>query len=169
MYTRWDSDKLNPETLAITFGRLPSIADDAASPPCDFEMFNSTGNDFTGTHYDPVWVNVQAEAAGSSAASSGDAMRVQGADDSQANADAVLPIRQNAWQSMMRVIRNPASTHRPAVWYGLGSAGCETAAVQPPAAPPSDQPRRRKQQETMDSRLGSCQARRTNTLLGRIT
>ena len=114
-------------------------------------------NDFTGTHYDPVWVNVQAEPAPSSAASSGDAMRVQGADDSQANADAVLPIRQTAWQSMMRVIRDPASagTAPPRGMGGIQPVA-GAAAVQPPPAPPSDQPRRRKRQKTMDGNEGSA-------------
>ena len=102
-------------------------------------------------------MNVQAEPAASSAASSGDAMRVQGADDSQANTDAVLPIRQTAWQSMMRVIRNPASAGTvPPRGMGRVQPVARAALVQPPPPPPSDQPRRRKRQKTMDGNEGSA-------------
>ena len=107
------------------------------------------------SHDDPVWVNVQAEPAAASAATSGDAMQVQGADDSQANADAVLPIRQTAWQSMMRVIRNPASAGIvPPRGMDRLQPVARTALVQPPPPPPSDQPRRRKRQKTVDGYEG---------------
>ena len=53
VYTRFDSPNNDPHALAVTFGRTV----DASEPAVDFEMYNVTGSDTAGTHYDPVYVS----------------------------------------------------------------------------------------------------------------
>ena len=54
VYTRWDSAHLGPETFALTFGRDQTADADDVGPPITFELYNTTGSGFTGTHYDPM-------------------------------------------------------------------------------------------------------------------
>ena len=54
VYTRWDSAELGPEALAVTFGRADTADADGVAPPVTFELYNSSGSGFTGTHYDPI-------------------------------------------------------------------------------------------------------------------
>ena len=48
VYTRWDSVELQPEALAVTFGRAASADGDGVRGAYVFELFNSTGDNFVG-------------------------------------------------------------------------------------------------------------------------
>ena len=53
VYTRWDSEAVNPFSLAATYGRIRNTLLD----PLDLELYNITGDSGTGTHYEPVFRN----------------------------------------------------------------------------------------------------------------
>ena len=55
VYTRFDSAGLDPENLSTVFGQTDVPPAEALAEPFRLEMFNHTGRDYTGAHYDPVF------------------------------------------------------------------------------------------------------------------
>ena len=56
VYTRWDSPALPAESNSVIACRSAALAgNENPAPTVLFEMYNSTGNGFTGYHYDPVF------------------------------------------------------------------------------------------------------------------
>ena len=71
VYTRFDSAVHDPEALAIVFGRTADADAQGVAEAQRLELFNNTGNGFTGVHYDLVYpAGLPVEGAGSGASSS---------------------------------------------------------------------------------------------------
>ena len=55
VYTRFDSAVHDPEALGIVFGRTADADAQGVAEAQRLELFNNTGNGFTGVHYDPLF------------------------------------------------------------------------------------------------------------------
>ena len=53
VYTRFDSVHLDPQSMALVFGRNEAVAASRGQTCLDFELYNNTGAGISGHHYEP--------------------------------------------------------------------------------------------------------------------
>ena len=54
VYTRFDSDTVDPESLALTFGKSAAVNANIAAPSVEIEFYNDIGDGAIGCHYEAM-------------------------------------------------------------------------------------------------------------------